>query len=142
MAKIGRKTKRTDELQREILDSLKVGHIDKDACDLAGIHESTFYEWINTIPEFSEQVTKARLKAKDQSIKIVRKAALTDPHMATWWLTRRGGKEFKAESELPPINVTIENEVISPELQKSLDQAIRYAIPSNKRRDIPKKNKA
>ncbi len=131
MAKIGRKTKRTPSLQDKVLEALRIGHTDGDACSLSGISQSTFYEWIKTIPEFSEKVEQARLKAKDTCIKVVRRAALTNWAAATWWLTRRGGKEFKADSELPPINVNIENQVLTPELESSLNQAIKYALPKN-----------
>lgn len=138
------KTKRTPSLQEQLLTALKIGHIDADACALVGISEETFYKWIRDFPEFSELVTKARLRAKDQSIRTIRSASVTQPQWAAWWLQRRGGKEFKAESELPPINVIVENQVLSPEAQKSLDQAIRYAMPKklqSKSRSPRKENK-
>lgn len=131
MAKVGRKTKKTPDNKKTIIGHLSIGHTDVDACALTGISTSVFYEWIETNKEFSEAVTIARLRAKDTCIKVIRKQALTDPTWAAWWLTRKGGKEFKADSELPPINVTIDNQALTPELETSLNQAIKYALPKN-----------
>lgn len=131
MANAGRKTKKTPNHRKMILEHLTIGHTDVDACALTGISCSTFYEWIQSDLEFSEAVTIARLRAKDTCIKVIRKQALSDPTWAAWWLTRKGGKEFKADSELPPINVTVENQVLTPELEQSLNQAIKYALPKN-----------
>lgn len=131
MAKVGRKKKKNPDIRKVLLEHLRIGHTDIDACSLAGISQSSFYEWIQEDAEFSESVTQARLRAKDTCIKVIRKQALTDATWAAWWLTRKGGKEFKADSELPPINVTIDNQALTPELETTLNQAIKYALPKN-----------
>jgi len=131
MAKRGRTTKRTPKLEKEILDYLEIGHTDRDACALVGINPDTFYNWMKNLNDFSDAVIKARLKAKDQCIKIVRREALTNWNAATWWLTKKGGREFMEKHIVEPEGDAIKK--LSKEMQKVLDTAIAYALPKSKR---------
>lgn len=97
---LGAHGKYTPEMVAEIIKHLEVGHTDKDACALAGISQDTFYEWIKVHPEFSEAVKKARITAKDQCIKVVRKAAITSWQAGAWFLERKYRDEFALRQEL------------------------------------------
>lgn len=52
--------KYSEELTNEICQYLREGDSQKVAAMKAGIAEDTFYEWMNTKPEFSESVKKAK----------------------------------------------------------------------------------
>ena len=54
-----------EEKSVEILGYLSQGYTNKDACEKASISEVTFYEWVNTKPNFSKSVQEAR-KLGDQ----------------------------------------------------------------------------
>lgn len=85
------------ETQESLLAHLRVGHNDKDACQLAGINPDTLYTWIKEKPDFSEAVKKARLVAKDQCVKIIRRAALKSWQAAAWYLERKHRDEFSTK---------------------------------------------
>lgn len=104
-AKMGRKSK-FDDVQEELLAHLRVGHTDKDACTLAGISTETFYTWLKDIPDFSDTVKKARMVAKDQCVKIVRRAALRSWPAAAWYLERRFREEYSTKH-----NVTLDGTI-------------------------------
>lgn len=89
----GRKTIPPSEWDR-LLDALKLGHLDKDACILAGVSRETFYKKIKEDSDFSDKVNKARLHAKDMCVKMIRKTALTRWTAAAWWLERKYRDEF------------------------------------------------
>lgn len=77
-----------------VLEHLRVGHTDIDACIMSGISHHAFYDWIKKHDDFAEDVKKARLTAKDQCVKIVRKAALKTWQAAAWYLERRFRNEY------------------------------------------------
>lgn len=56
---MARKTKYTKELVDAICQSIRKGANKRAAVIAAGISESTFYEWMNTKPEFSEKLEAA-----------------------------------------------------------------------------------
>lgn len=60
MAKRGRRTSYTPERIAKICKAIETGETSEMAAKIGGISESTFYEWINTKPDFSESVKKAR----------------------------------------------------------------------------------
>lgn len=71
------------------------GSTDKAAYEAEGIHASTFYEWIETKPEFSEAVTRARAKAELNYTLVVKEAAKAgDVNAALQWLARRRRDEW------------------------------------------------
>lgn len=91
--KMGRKGIPPSEWEA-VLEALKLGHLDKDACILGGVSRDSFYEKIRNDADFSDKVNKARLKAKDMCIKMIRKTALTRWTAAAWWLERKHRDEF------------------------------------------------
>lgn len=108
------------EVENELLAHLRVGHTDKDACILAGINTDTLYTWLKDKPEFSEAVKKARMVAKDQCVKIIRRAALKSWPAAAWYLERRFRDEYSTKH-----NVTHDG-TITNLTSKSAETAAKY----------------
>lgn len=93
--KAGRRTKYTPDTIKAILDAIKVGGSDVDACAHAGISQDTFYEWMNSKSEFSEQVTRARTDGKLARIgRIVQAGVKGDWRADAWYLERRWPEEY------------------------------------------------
>ena len=92
----GRRTKLTDETIRQLSVLIAQGATDKDACAMAGISTTAFYDWINMaeyidsdgaagiepvsgipkklLTEFSDSIKKARSQSYIQSISEIRRA--------------------------------------------------------------------
>jgi hypothetical protein len=96
MATRGRKTKRTPEVEKRILDALRVGATQKDACAAAGISWETFDEWCKAFPEFSESVTRAEGACAALMAATIYQAAREqkDWRAAESWLKRRRREEW------------------------------------------------
>lgn len=90
----GRQTKRTPEIQLELIDALEIGMLDVDACTLAGVSRDFFYDWIKDDAEFDDAVKKARLCAKRRALKTIKTAGLSYWQAAAWFLERRYKDEF------------------------------------------------
>lgn len=96
MATRGRKTKRTPEVEKRIVDALRVGASRKDACDAAGVGERTFYEWLEDFPQFSQAVTHAEGACASLMAATIYEAARgqKDWRAAESWLKRRRREEW------------------------------------------------
>lgn len=103
MARIGRKTKYTPETVNEICKAIREGSTQNDAACLAGITTTTFHEWINTKPEFSEAVEKAHADFKRANVAAIRAAGVRPQKDGTlkgqwqanaWLLERKYPDEF------------------------------------------------
>lgn len=97
----------------EICSHLKDGLSKKDSACLAGISESTFYEWLSLKSEFSESVERAILKYKQKLIDLVNKHAVKDGKLALEVLSRKYPYDFgkrntlsvsKEEPQATPLN--------------------------------------
>lgn len=74
----GRKTKYTPEIVSDIIALLTAGCIVEDVCSKVGIHVSTYFDWINKKPEFSEAVDRAKAEANVGAVQSMRTAMM--PH--------------------------------------------------------------
>ena len=63
--KRGRKPECSEERIARICDAIKSGETNERAAKLGGISETTFYEWLNSKPKFSEAVKAAKLAFED-----------------------------------------------------------------------------
>jgi hypothetical protein len=61
MATRGRKTKRTPEVEKIIIDALSIGLSIDDACAYARINQDTFHTWKKAFSDFSESCTRAEM---------------------------------------------------------------------------------
>lgn len=64
----GRKPLYTPERVEAILNALRQGETDKLASKIGGITQTTFYEWINTKPEFAEAVKSAKAEFEEWTL--------------------------------------------------------------------------
>ena len=65
MAKRGRQPMYTPERVKRICDAIERGETNETAAKIGGIHVSTFCEWQNSKPEFSEAVKRAKAAFED-----------------------------------------------------------------------------
>lgn len=116
----GRKTKLTEQLQEDLCRHIESGQFQTIAAALVGIHEATFFRWMQlgeddttadgTVTrkatpryrEFREAVTRAKVKAEAAMAITVRLAAQNgDWKAAAFWLERvqheRWGRKTKTE---------------------------------------------
>jgi hypothetical protein len=91
--------KYSPEIIKEICKYVEQGSFHEDAALLAGIAESTFYEWKKK-GEFSEALKKAELKCKQRNIQHIQKAAKTTWQAAAWWLERKHQEQFGLKQKI------------------------------------------
>jgi len=94
----GRKTKLTPELQRTIVSYIRAGAFDWVAAQAAGIHQDTFYHWLNLgtqgrapFSEFSDAIAQARAESRLAAEVEVRR----DEPLA--WLMKGPGRDRPGE---------------------------------------------
>jgi hypothetical protein len=85
--------KYTDDTVKSIVNNLRSGNTQRDSALLAGISESTFYEWMK-YPEFSESIKRAEKECKARNIAIIQQAATKSWQAAAWYLERRYNDEY------------------------------------------------
>ena len=101
----GAKSKWSQALQDVICGHLSNGHYINTACALAGITTSTFYDWKNRIPGFSQATVAASAVAEDEALQVVIKA-FTDAKYATWYLEHRYPDKW-GKTQQPQININL-----------------------------------
>lgn len=84
------------------------------ACKIANIHYSTFLDWLENKPEFSELVKKAEDCGNDKIKDICKRRIIEDKNWqsAAWWLERnypdhykqRFGQDLDIKPEKPNIS--------------------------------------
>lgn len=105
----GRPTKYTPANRKKILDALKNGALRKDAAEAAGVGTSTFSEWLNQFPEFSEAVEAAEAEVANAcAARIVQEAR--DPSgdwkAALEYLKKRRRNDWGESLDLKVKNMT------------------------------------
>lgn len=81
----GRPSKRNDEIEKKILDSLRAGNYLETAARFAGITYETLNEWRKQFPEFSEAVEQARAEGEVRSVAVINRAELAGDWRAAAW---------------------------------------------------------
>jgi len=93
---MARKSKYTPALVDQLLELLRKGNTDTDACALVGVSTETFYEWIKSKPEFSDTVSHARAAARELAVNAWRSwlvpQVVTEETVETFTETRRNKK--------------------------------------------------
>ena len=96
--RMGRPTKLTAEMQSEIVELLKAGNYIETACAVAGLHKSTFYDWMkiadasthkNKYTNFSDAVKKAMAWAEARDVAIIARHSEKYWQAAAWRLERK-----------------------------------------------------
>lgn len=92
----GRPTKYTQGLAEAICKDIAQGNPRRVAALTNGIAESTFYEWCEHIPEFSEAVKRAEASAEKMVVTSLRVQMLGgDTKAIIFYLTHRSGDDWK-----------------------------------------------
>jgi hypothetical protein len=100
MNRRGRKTKYKQEIVDNICKWLSAGNTRRTAFTLAGIGESTFYDYLNNYPEFSEAIKRAEEQAIARNVQIINKAGQTSWQASAWWLERRCKEDFGKQDRI------------------------------------------
>ncbi len=103
MAKIGRKSLLTPELQEEICQYLKEGHYQVTAIDLVGIAESTYYHWLQQGEEASIKYENGEELTEKETIYMeflesIKKAIAFSIRRDVAHIDKAGEKDWKARA--------------------------------------------
>lgn len=91
----GRRTKFTPETVDKLTQAIRLGATYQLACDYAGIGVSTFHDWLNAKPEFSQAIKEAEGKAAVLWLgKIEQAASDGNWQAAAWKLERRYPQDY------------------------------------------------
>lgn len=92
----GRPTKLTPELQAKICEYLATGCYVCTACDLCGIGERTYYDWMaraeageEPYSQFAQAIKDAEARAEARAVALVQKAMVDDWKAAMTWMERK-----------------------------------------------------
>jgi hypothetical protein len=95
-----RPTKYTEEKAAAICKAIENGNTFRVAALTNGIQESTFHEWRNKYPEFSERTRAAEAKAERDFVNdVVFASRKGDWNAAKFWLTHRNGDDWRPPKE-------------------------------------------
>ncbi len=97
--KLGRKSKRTPELDRRIYAILRGGLTVKGMCEIAGIAQRTFYSWCEADPAFFAETQRAIGQSKIFLVEKLRRSK--DWRAAAFLLERRWPEEYGRVTERP-----------------------------------------
>src|SRR5262245_19552044 len=94
--KVGRPSKLTPEVQALVVQALSAGTTRADACEYAGIGQTTFRTWMRRGGEepdgpygaFRAAVKKAMATAVIRNVALIQTAAKSQWQAAAWWLER------------------------------------------------------
>lgn len=95
--KLQKRLKYRPEVVNIILESLRNLSSRRVAHTLAGIGESTFYDWLVEHPEFKQQVEQAEAEACQEAVKSLKKYSKEDWRCAAWVIERKDQHWQKVE---------------------------------------------
>lgn len=118
--------KYSEEIVNEIVGYVKEGLMYKDAYELAGISETTFYEWKKKYKEFAEALKKAEPHLKRKNLMLIQKHADKTWQASAWILERRfpeefGNKDKEVSNNQPVIQVVVPKERVN-DVQENIQQ--------------------
>lgn len=90
------------EITDKIVKLIAGGMNREDSCDMAGINQDTFYDWMKDKrkPEFSEAIKRAEMVCKQRNIERIQDASKKNWQAAAWWLERKYPQEFAIRQKL------------------------------------------
>lgn len=100
----------------ELCKYISNGLSQKDAATMAGIGETTFYEWLKK-PEASEAIKKATVRFKLFHIHNIAKHAETTFTASAWLLERKFPQEFSVIAQTRQILEDIEKRIAELEVK-------------------------
>jgi len=100
MAVTGRPTVMTPETLDKLEEAFSNGATDQEAIFLANISKSTFYDYCQANPEFSERTDSLKEMVKYQARKnVVERIREGDIAQSNWYLERKAKNEFSTRQE-------------------------------------------
>ena len=125
------KKKRTKDI---FLETLKKVPIVQVSCDKVGLSRNSIYRWRKEDKEFAEEMDKAMLEGEDFINDISEGQLLNMIKEKSWpalafWLRHRNPK-FKEKVEIVG-TIKNEKEILDPEQEQLLREALRLALPNN-----------
>lgn len=114
MAKVGRPTVRTKEINRKIEEAAAIGASIEEIAMYCGVWRSTLYRWIKDDQELKDRIEELQerpiMKARQSIVK-----SLDDPNHAFRYLEKKRKKEFgntvDVTSDGKQINIVIPREI-------------------------------
>jgi hypothetical protein len=117
----------------KLLANLESGLTRTDACVMAGINKSTFYEHLKKYPDFAQSVEYAEIKMKKTCLDTIAKAGQSAWTACAWLLERKFGNEFRLKTEVTnnisgEVNVKSESIVTMKQIINNMGEKERNAI--------------
>ena len=97
--KPGRPTKLTVETRARLVEAIGRGVPAKFACAGCRISFQAFSNWREKFEDFREELAEAQARAMEKYLRVIERAAETDPRFACWQLEHRWPEHF-AKSRL------------------------------------------
>lgn len=98
--KIGRPTVMTPEVIQKLEEVFEIGGTDTEACLIAGIGKTAFYNFCQDNPEFVERKEELKQMPKYKARYNINKAIKDgDKSISQWYLERKGKDEFAQRVE-------------------------------------------
>jgi ACT domain-containing protein len=102
---IGNKGGRPTVMTEEIVSKLEYGFMKglnvTECCHYADISRTTFYDYLEKNPEFSNRIEELKSNPSTRAkLNIVEAIESGDTDLAKWWLERRNKDEFSLKQEI------------------------------------------
>lgn len=117
----GRPTVINPDVLRKLEYAFAYDCTNEEACILAGIFPSTFYDFIKTQPKFSDTITLLRNIPVLLARQSIVNAVIEDPEKALKYLERKKKVEFSPKIELSHEGDIKNTQDISPEAKEAVD---------------------
>jgi hypothetical protein len=99
--KTGRPEKVNDEIIRKLEYAFSIGATVLEACCHADIPKSTYYDYLNKNPSFSDRVELLKEEMPLKAREVIKTDILSgDSHTAKWFLERNKRKEFSTQQNI------------------------------------------
>jgi hypothetical protein len=102
----GRPTSCTPEVTAEVCKWLASGCYVETACNLAGIHKGTHYDWLKRaetgeqpFADYADAIQRAENQAEARAVALINKAGEEDPKALQWWLSHRHSDRWADRSK-------------------------------------------
>lgn len=122
--------KYTEDNVKAFVEAIKIGVKIKNACELIGINQDTYFTWVKEHPEFSDLIKRARGERTREALMVIRKAALKSWQAAAWYLERTFPDQYglKAQLTLPPQDEESAKKTRTERLTRRLNEIIEEQV--------------
>lgn len=129
---IGRPTKMTDEVVGKLESAFKDGATITEACRIAQIDRTIYYDWLKADKTFSNKMTSAQ-EYPDAIAKMLIVDAIKnkDVDTAKWWAERRMRNEFSTKSEQQHSGEIKYTPIMGGSANVSKDESLRQTPNTN-----------